>query len=189
MCKSITTYNSFIRLNRHIHKTRYHTARRINFLSINISLNMNVIMAFNNHCHFFQRSIAGTLTNTIDCHFYLTRSVQDSINSISCRHTQVIMAMSRNNCFINTIHMIYQIFNFRTIFFGQTISCSIRNIHYRSTGLDHRFNYACQILIISSSCIFCIELHIIYKTTGIFHGCYRTFYNFFTSRIEFIFNM
>ena len=118
MCKSITTYNSFIRLNRHIHKTRYHTARRINFLSINISLNMNVIMAFNNHCHFFQRSIAGTLTNTIDCHFYLTRSVQDSINSISCRHTQVIMAMSRNNCFINTIHMIYQIFNFRTIFFG-----------------------------------------------------------------------
>ena len=49
------------------------------------------------------------------------------------------MTMSRNNSLINTIYMIYQIFNFRPILFRQAITCSIRYIHYCRSRFNNSF--------------------------------------------------
>ena len=72
---------------------------------------------------------------------------------------------------------------------GQAISCSVRNIHYRSTSLNHSFYHTCQILVVSTSCIFCIKLYILHIAFSILHGSYCTLNNFFAVRVKFIFNV
>ena len=85
--------------------------------------------------------------------------------------------------------MVNQVFNLGTIFRRQTVTGRIRNVQHRSTGFNNSFYHTCQIFIIRTACIFCIKFHIIHKTTRIFYSSYRTFDNFFTVRIEFVFDM
>ena len=99
------------------------------------------------------------------------------------------MAMCRQDRFLNTRHMLHQIFDFRTVFRGQAIAGCIRNIHYSSPCLNNGFNHTGQILIIRTAGILRIKLYIIHKATGIFHCCYRTLDNLFTVRIKFILDM
>ena len=82
--------------------------------------------------------------------------------------------------------MVYQVFNLSPIFRRQTITGRIRYIDYRSSCLDNSFYYTRQIFVVRTTGIFRIELYIVYKTTGIFH---RTLDNFFTIRVELIFNV
>ena len=115
MCKCIASHNGLISLYRHIHQTRYHAAGRINLLSIDIRLNINLVMALNNHCYLFKGCISGTFTDTVDGNFYLTGTVQYTGHRVGSSHSQVIMTMGRNNRILDTSYMIYQIFNFRSI--------------------------------------------------------------------------
>ena len=99
------------------------------------------------------------------------------------------MTVSRDNCFVYSVNMLHQVFDFCTIFIRQTIACGIRNVHHRSSSLNHSFYYACQIFIVRTSGIFSVKFHIVNVTSCIFHGSYCTFNNFFTGRIEFILDM
>jgi hypothetical protein len=94
---------------------RIHTAGRINLLSIDIRLNINLVMALNNHCYLFKGCISGTFTDTVNGNFYLTGTVQYTGHRVGSSHSQVIMTMGRNNRILYTCYMIYQIFNFRSI--------------------------------------------------------------------------
>ena len=189
VCKSIPSDNRLIRLYRHIHQTGYHAACRINLLGIDICLNIDFVMTLDNHSDFFECSVTGTFTDTVNCNFHLTGTVQDTCYSVCSCHTQIVVAMSRDNCIINTVYMVNQVFNLGTIFRRQTVTGRIRNVHHRSTGFNNSFYHTCQIFIIRTACIFCIKFHIIHKTTRIFYSSYRTFDNFFTVRIEFVFDM
>ena len=97
--------------------------------------------------------------------------------------------MSRNNRSINIVHMFHQVFDFLTIFSRKTIPCRIRDIHHGSTGINHRFHYACQIFIVCPTCIFGIKLHIIRISTCIAYSCHCPFDNFFATGIEFVANV
>ena len=187
--KGIATYDSLIRLHRHIHQARYHAAGRVNLLCIDISLNVNFVVALDNHRDFFKRSVSGTFADTVDGNFHLACTIQNTCNRIGSGHTQVIVAVSGKDCIFNAVYMVYQVFNLSPIFRRQTITGRIRYIDYRSSCLDNSFYYTRQIFIVRTTGIFCIELYIVYKTTGIFHGSYRTFDNFFTIRVELIFNV
>ena len=94
MRKSISSHNRLIRLNRHIHQARHRPADTIYFGSIDISRNSTFFMALENHGYFFQRSISGTLSNTINRYFYLTSAIQYPLNGIGSSHSQIIMAVS-----------------------------------------------------------------------------------------------
>ena len=146
-------------------------------------------MTLDNHRDFFESSISRTFADTIDCHLYLTCPIQNTRYCISCCHSQIVMTVGRNDCVIDAIYMVNQIFNLSTIFWRQTIACRIRYIHHRSSCFNNRFYHTCQIFIVRTPCILCIKLHIIHKTTCILHCCYRTFNNLFPIGIEFIFNM
>ena len=146
-------------------------------------------MAFNNHCYLFKGRISRTFTDTVDGNLYLAGTIQNTCHRVGSSHSQIIMTVGRNDCILNTCYMIYQIFDFRAILGRQAVTCCIRNIHYCSTSLNNRFNHTSQIFIIRTSCILCIKLYIIHKTTGIFHCRHSTFDNLFPIRIEFIFNM
>ncbi len=189
MGKSITTYNSFVGLYRHVHQAGHHTAGWINLLCINVGLDFYVLVAFDNHRHFLKRSIPGTFTNTVDSHLHLAGTIQHTSHCIGSSHAQVIVAMSRNNGIMNTVDMFHQIFYFRAILTRQAISRCIGNIYHSGTRLDNSFYHTGQIFIVRPACIFCIELHIIHIFTCILYGSHCTLYNFFTIGIEFIFNV
>ena len=146
-------------------------------------------MAFDDHSHFLKRSITGAFTDTIDSNLYLARTIQHACHRICSSHSQVIMTMRRKDRFFNTTHMLHQIFDLRSIFVRQTIAGRIRNVHYCSTCLNYSFHHTSQIFIVRTTCIFCIELHIIHVTTSILHGSYCTLDDFLTIGIEFILDM
>ena len=146
-------------------------------------------MTLQNHSNLFERGITGTLANTIHGHLYLTCTIQYTLQSVGCGHTEVVVTVGRNSCILNTIHMIHQILDLGTILIRQTVACSIRNIDYSSTSLDNSLNHTSQILIIRTSGILCIELHILYVFLGILHGSHSTLDDFFAVGIELIFDM
>ena len=189
MGKGIAAYDRLVRLHRHIHQARYHTAGRINFLRIDVGFNVDILMAFNNHRHFFERSISGTFTDTIDSNFHLTGSIQHTCHCVGGSHTQIIVAMGGNDSIMNAVHMFHQILYLRPILGRQTVSCGIGNINHRSARLDNSFHHTCQIFVIRTSGIFGIELNILYITAGILHGRYRTLNNLLAIGIKFIFDV
>ena len=99
------------------------------------------------------------------------------------------MTVSRNTGIFNTIHMLHQILDFSTIFLRKAITGSIRNIHNRSTSLYDRLYHASQILIIRTSSILRIEFHILDVFFSILYSSNSTLDDFFTIRIELIFDM
>ena len=49
VCKGITTHNSLVRLNGHVHQTRHHTTRRINLRRVDIRIDAQSLVALQNH--------------------------------------------------------------------------------------------------------------------------------------------
>ena len=146
-------------------------------------------MAFDNHRHLFERSISGTFTDTIDCNFHLTGSIQHACHCVGGSHTQIIVAMGGNDSIMNTVHMFHQILYLRPILGRKAVPGGIGNINYRSARLDNSFHHTGQIFVIRTSGIFGIEFNILYITTGILYSCYRTLNNLLTIGVEFIFDM
>ena len=147
------------------------------------------MMTAKNHSHFFECRVSGTFANTVNSNLYLTRSIQHTADGVGGSHTQVVMAMRRNDGFVYAVYMVYQIFYFCSIFAWQAISGSIWNINHGSSGFNNSLYHTGQIFIICTASVFCIKLYIVYITTCILNRCHRTLNDFFTSRIEFIFNV
>ena len=67
---------------------------------------------------------------------------------------------------------------------GGTVARSIGDIDNSSTCLDDSLNDTCQILIIRTTSILTVELHIVHKTLGILRSSYGTLQNLFTGGVE-----
>ena len=189
MGKGIPSHNGLIGLHRHIHQAGNHAARRINLLCVDISFNADAFVTFKNHGHLFQRSVAGPFANAVDGHFHLTRTVQYTGHGICCGHTQVVVAMRGDNGVMYAIHMFHQVFDFLAIFRRQAIPRRIRDVHHRGTGLDDRLDDTGQILVLRSSRILGIKLHIIHILARILHSGYCPLNNLLAIAVEFILDM
>src|SRR6056297_2433393 len=99
------------------------------------------------------------------------------------------MAMTGKYGPIYAFYVFPQILHFGTIFLWQTISGSIGNVKYGCTSFDGRFTDTRQKLIIRSSCIFCIEFHVLNESFGIGYSIYGTFDNFILGGVELVFNV
>ena len=76
MGKGIIADHGLVGRYRHTQHIRYHPARTIKFLGLNLSLNTEEILPRpNRHYHFFNSSIARPLTNSVNRTFYLSCSV------------------------------------------------------------------------------------------------------------------
>ena len=182
----ISTHNRLVGLYRHVHQAGYHAAGRVNLLGIDIRIDINAMVTTENHGHFLQRRISGTFSDSVDSHLYLTGTVQYTADGIGSCHSQVVVAMGRNDSLIYTIDVIYQVLDFFTILGRKTITGSIRNIDHCSTCLDNSFHHTSQVFIFCTSGILSIEFYIIYITACILYCRNRTFDNFLTGRIELI---
>ena len=188
MSKRILAHDGLVRLNRHVHQTRHHTACWINLCGVDISFNTYSLMALQNHRHLFQRRVSCTFTNTVDGHFRLTSAIQHTCHRVGCSHTKVVVAVSGENGLTCTqsIHMLHQVLNFLTVFVRKTIARGVWNVANRSTSFHNSIDDACQIFVVSTTCVLCIEFHILHVTLRIFHSSSGTLNDFLTCGIELI---
>ena len=93
MSESILTHNGFVRLHRHVHQRGHHAARWINLRRVDVRLDAEVWVGLENHRHLFERRVTSTFTNTVDGHLHLTCTRQHTSDSISSRHTEVVVTV------------------------------------------------------------------------------------------------
>ena len=186
--KGILTNDSLVRLHRHIHQRRHHTARRINLLSVDIRINTQIRVSLENHRHLLERRIASTLTNAIDGHLDLTSPVEHTSHGIGRRHAQIIMAMRREYTLAcrKSIDMLVEILYLLAILIRRTEARSVRDITYRSTSLTHSLDDPRQILIVRTSSILGVKLHVLDITLGILHRSHSPLDNLLRRRIKLI---
>ena len=93
MGKGIASYHGLVRLNGHIHQRTHHAAGGIDLRGVDIGIDAKSFMALHDHGNFFERSIAGTLTDTVDGHLYLTGAIEHTAYRVGRSHAEVIVAM------------------------------------------------------------------------------------------------
>ena len=184
--KSIASHDSLVGLHRHVHQTGYHTACWIDFLRIDVRLDVDVLVTLDDHRNFFQRRVARTLADTVNGHFHLTGAVQYTCHRISRRHTQIVMAVGGDNGVVNTVHMLHQVFYLGAILRRQAVTCRVGDVHHRRSRLDDGLDDTGQVFILRTSGVFGIELHIVHKAAGILHGSHGALDDFLTIGVEFI---
>ena len=146
-------------------------------------------MAFQYHRYLLQTCITCTLTNSVDSHLHLSGSVQHAFERICCSHTKVVMTVGRDNGPVYIVDMLHQVAYLAAKLFRQAVTCGIGDVDNGGTSLDNGFDNTCQILIIRTTSIFCIELHIINILLRILYSCHSTLNDFLTSTVEFILDM
>ena len=186
--KRILTHNGLVGLNGHVHQRTYHTAGGINLCGVDVGFNTQVGMGLENHGHLFQTGVSGTFANTVDGNLHLTGTIEHTGNGICGCHTQVVVAMGRQDACSGrkSVYMLIEILNLLAIFIGSAETCCVRNVADGCSSLADCINHACQILIVCTACILGIELHILHITLGIFHGSHGTFYNLLGIAVELI---
>ena len=134
-------------------------------------------MTLQYHGDFLERSVARSLAYAVDCHLHLTRAVQHAAQSVGRSHAQVIVAVSRNDCVLDSRYVVAKILNLFAIFAWQTISCSVWYIHHCGARLYHSLDHTCQILVVSTAGVLGVELHVIDEFSRVLHCCHRSFDN------------
>ena len=116
--KSITAHDSLVRLHRHVHQTAHHSGHRNNLGSIDIGINIDVLVALQDHGDFLERCITRTLTDTIHGHLHLAGTIQYTLQGIGSSHTEIVVTVGRDACLLDAIHMLHQILDLVAILFG-----------------------------------------------------------------------
>ncbi len=127
-------------------------------------------MLLDDHHHFFEGSVAGSFTQSINGTLDLAGAVDNACNGVGSGQTQVIVAMAGDHRLVDIRHVVDQVGDLFAILVRQAITGSIRDIDRCSTGSDDGFHYPGQVFIVGPACIFGIELHIICKVAGPFYG-------------------
>ena len=143
-------------------------------------------MALDDHSDFLQSRVAGTLANTIDGDLALAGPGKKSGHCVGGGHTEVVVAMGRDDSLVNPIHIVNKILDLSGVLGRETVACRVRNIHDRGPGLDGRLNHSGKILIVSASRILGVELHILNILLGIFHSPDGTLKNLLPGGIELV---
>ena len=145
-------------------------------------------MALDDHGNLLQRSVACTLTDTVDGDFHLPGSIDYAGDGVGSGHAQVVVAMGRKDgtTFLQTIDVVHEIFDFLAILPGHAIACGVGDVDDGRSSLDNCIHNLGKIFVFGATGVFGIELHLIDLVAGIFDGSYRTLDNFFACRVELV---
>ena len=99
------------------------------------------------------------------------------------------MAVGREDGLVDTVHMLFQVLYLLVVLLRKTVARGVGNVHHGGSGLDDRLHHPCQILIVRTARILAVELHIVYKPLGIFHGRHAPLDHFLTGRVKLILNV
>ena len=186
MGKGVSAHNGLVRLHRHVHQRTDHATCSMYLARIDIGLDVQVVVAFQNHSHFFFARIAGAFAYAVDGNFHLPCTIEHTFERARRRHAQVVVAMRGDNCTVDTVNILHEITDFGSVFARQAIACGVGYIHDGGTGLDDSFHHTRQIFIVGASGILCVEFHILHIAFGILHGSHGTFDNLLARRVKLV---
>lgn len=116
MGEGIASHDGLVRLHGHVHQRTDHATGGGYFLRVDIRLDVEVVMALENHGNLFLTGIASTFADAVDGHFHLAGAVEHAFEGAGGGHAKVVVAMSGKDGFVNTVNMLHQIFYLLTIF-------------------------------------------------------------------------
>ena len=148
-----------------------------------------MLMASEYHRNLLERSVSGTLSNTVDSNLHLSCSVKDSLQGIGRRHAEVIMAMGGDDGLVNAVDMLHEILYLCSILVGHAIAGSVGYVHDSCSGLDDSLYNACEVFIVCAASVLGVELHILNVALGIGNSPNGTLYNLLAVGVELIFDM
>ena len=186
MCEGVTSNDSLVGLHGHIHEARYESAGVVDLWCVDVCDDAKILVALENHSHFFERGVSGTFSDSVDCDFGLACAVEYALYGIGGSHSEVVMAVSCDCHAINAINVVDKILYLSTKLSREAISGGVGNVDHSGTSLDYRLDYACEIFVFGASRIFGIKLHIFNEALGIGYGSYGTLEDFFAVAIELI---
>jgi hypothetical protein len=189
MGESVGADDGFIGLNGHPHRIGYEAAEGVQLFGVDIGIKSELFVLFDDHDYFFERSIAGSFSESIDRAFDLAGSVADAGDGVGCGKAEVIVAMTGDNGFVDIGDMVYEEGDLLTVLFGQAVAGGIGNIDDGGAGGDNGFDDAGEIIVVGAACVFCVEFHVIYEVLCPFHGLDGTFENLFAVGVELISDM
>ena len=89
----VAANDGFVGLHRHIHQARHESACGINLLRVDVAVDVNIVVAFDNHRYFLESGVAGALADAVDRHFHLACSVEHSAHRVGGCHAEVVVAV------------------------------------------------------------------------------------------------
>ena len=189
MGKGIASHDGLVRLHRHTHEGRYGMGHLMEMSGLDVRIYRNILAASDCHHHLFHCCISCPLAHSVHGHFDLARSVHNAGDGVGRCHSEVVVAMGRDDGLVYVRNIIHEVFYLSSILRRKAVACGVGDINHCGTGLDDRLDDSCKIFIVSAACILCIELHIVNEPAGIFHCRYGTLKDFLLIGIELIFNM
>ena len=143
-------------------------------------------MTLEYHGNLFERGITCTLTDSVDSHLSLASSVEHTAEGVGCGHTEVVVAVGGDDGIVHTIHMLHKILDLGAILRGKTIACGVGDIYNSGTSLDDCLYHTGKILIVGTSGILGVELHVLNIFFGILDGSHRTLDNLLAVAVKLI---
>ena len=135
-------------------------------------------MGLEYHSHLLERCVTSALAYAVDGHLHLSCAVQHTCYGVGCRHTQVVVAVGREDRLTSCegINVLIQVLNLLAILVRSAETRCVRYVTYRSTSLRYSLYHASKILVVCSACILSIELYVLHILLGIFHSSHGTLY-------------
>ena len=87
MGEGISSHDSLIGLYGHVHQRRHHATRGIDLRGVDVRLDADALMTFQNHGDLLEGGVTSPFADTVDGHLHLSRTCQHTIQSVGCRHT------------------------------------------------------------------------------------------------------
>ena len=82
--------------------------------------------------------------------------------------------------------MLLQILDLLVVLLRQAVARRVGDVHHRGTRLDHGLHHLRQILVVGTSGILAVKLHVIYKPFGVLRSRHGALQNLLAGRVKLI---
>src|SRR5512143_4246891 len=141
MCESVRTHDGLVRLDWDAGDLCHQPARAHDLFGVNSRVCAEeVFPRAERHHNLFHGAISCPLADAVDRALHLLCPVPDRCECVRNSQPQVVMAVDRNDGFVDVLDLAFDAFNERSEFLGHGITCCVRDIDGLRTCCDHRFH-------------------------------------------------
>ena len=186
MRKGVLSHDGLVGLHRHVHQAGHGTAQRVDLPVVYVSVNPQVLVAFQDHHHLFKGSVTGPLAYSVYGNLNLTRSSHYSGHSVGRRHSQVVMAMGGYDCVLDAVYVFEKVLDLLRILVRKAVASGVGYVHHGGAGLYDGLYHACQVLVLCAAGILGVELHVLHIFLGVLDGLDRALENLLAVGVELV---
>ena len=152
MRKGVAAHDGLIGLHGHVADFPHQPTRTHDLLRVNAHGSFeNVPADLERHDDLFERGVAGALAQAVDRAFDLPGAMTDRGQRIGRRHAQIVVAMDRNDRFVDIGHPVEKHAYLRGKKFGCGIAHGVRNINRGSAPPDRQFHHRAEIIVLRAA--------------------------------------